>query len=423
VKKLQFDQYKQLFGYPSFRAFWLGYTFSILGDTMTRVALTWLVWELTESAWSLGLLTFAYTAPVVAGGLLAGWLLDRYGERRVMIIDSLLRGFFVLLIPLLNFWGRLELWHIYVVAAVYGSLFMIPLAGGPTLVPRLVPKQHLATANALEMLTFTVSSVVGAPLAGFLIAWISAPNVLIVDAFSYLLFVLFLLQVAPLVEAAVPAGAEMAAAPPAKSYRLQDAFTLLRHNKILQSTTLMFMAFNVGMGALFVWLPIFADEVLGGGAELYGLLLGVLAVGEVLSSFLAGGLVLAGSLGMLICSAQFLSGLSLALLLPGKPLAWPLSSLLLFGLFSAPLTIWAQTLRMQIIPEALRGRTFALLRTLMQGANPLGGLLGGFLLPVLGMPLMIILSVATIAVPGLLGYQVKELRWGGVLPEGQQEPI
>ena len=415
MKRLQFDNYKQVFRYASFRAFWLGYTFSILGDTMTRVALTWLVWELTKSAWALGLLTFAYTAPVLVGGLLAGWLLDRYGERRVMLIDSLLRGFVVLLIPLLNFWGRLEPWHIYVVAAVYGSLFMIPLAGGPTLVSRLVPEQHLSTANALEMLTFTVSGVVGAPLAGFLIAWVTAPNVLIVDAASYFVFVLFLLRVVPLVR-----ERETAAATPQKNYHLQDAIALLRHNKILQSTTLMFMAFNVGMGALFVWLPIFADEVLGGGAELYGTLLGVLAVGEVLSSLLAGGLVLSLSLGTLICLAQLLSGLSLALLLPGKPIIWSLLSLALFGLFSAPLTIWAQTLRMQIIPEALRGRTFALLRTLMQGANPLGGLLGGFLLPILGMPVMIILSVVTIAVPGVLGYNVKELRRGDVVVAASQ---
>ena len=82
MKNLQFDHYKQVFAYSSFRAFWLGYTFSILGDTMTRVALTWLVWERTESARALGLLTFAYTAPVIVGGFVAGWLLDRFGERR-----------------------------------------------------------------------------------------------------------------------------------------------------------------------------------------------------------------------------------------------------------------------------------------------------------------------------------------------------
>jgi hypothetical protein len=80
--------------------------------------------------------------------------------------------------------------------------------------------------------------------------------------------------------------------------------------------------------------------------------------------------------------------------------------------FSCPFdnTIWAQTLRMQIIPERLRGRTFALLRTLMQGANPVGGIIAGFLLPVVGIPAMISLSVVLIGTPGLLGYRVRDLR-------------
>jgi MFS family permease len=84
--------------------------------------------------------------------------------------------------------------------------------------------------------------------------------------------------------------------------------------------------------------------------------------------------------------------------------------LFLLGFFSAPLTIWAQTLRMQVIPHEMRGRTFALLRTLMQGATPLGGALAGFLLPVLGTQMMIGLSALIIGAPGLAGMQTKELR-------------
>jgi MFS family permease len=89
-----------------------------------------------------------------------------------------------------------------------------------------------------------------------------------------------------------------------------------------------------------------------------------------------------------------------------------MAGLALLGLFSAPLTIWAQTLRMQVIPEALRGRTFALLRTLMQGANPIGGMMAGWLLPLLGMSAMIGLSALLIGAPGLVGHGVKELREG-----------
>ncbi len=406
MNPVQFDNYRQVFKHKSFRYFWLGFTLSTLGDTMTRVALTWLVWELTQSAFALGLLTFVYTAPVLVGGLLAGWLLDRFGQRRVIFWDSVLRGAFVLIIPLFYQLEILALWHIYAVAAVYGALFMIPLAGSPALVPTLVPKEQLSTANALETLTFTLGGVIGPPLAGFIIAQVAAPNLLILDSLTYFAFALLLLGVRSV---QAPPEAESTAK---QSYSLRDAARLLLGNRILLSTTLMFMAANLGIGALFVWLPIYTDQILGGGPALYGLLLGVMAVGEVISSILAGSMVLSFTLGTLICLTQFLAGMSLSVLFLGRQTMWAMLGLILFGLFAAPLTIWAQTLRMQIIPAALRGRTFALLRTLMQSANPLGGIFSGFLLPVLGIPVMIALSAVVIGLPGLIGYQVPELRQG-----------
>ncbi|HEX9676189.1 MAG TPA: hypothetical protein VGA07_09435 [Anaerolineales bacterium] len=123
------------------------------------------------------------------------------------------------------------------------------------------------------------------------------------------------------------------------SNRLLDGFRLLKGNPVLLSTTVMFMSANLGLGKAFVWLPIYSDETLGGGSALVALI-----------------------------QHTWAAALGLTLL----------------GLFSAPLTIWAQTLRMDIIPAELRGRAFALLRMLMQSANPLGGLLAGPLLPLVG---------------------------------------
>jgi MFS family permease len=375
---------------------------------MTRVALTWYVFELTGSARALGLLTLAYTGPVLVGGFLAGFLLDRFERRDVILLDSILRGGAVLIVPVFHSLDILELWHLYLVAAVYGSLMMISLAGGPALVRSLVPKEQLDTANALETLSFTLSGVIGPPLAGLLIGRIGAPNVVLLDALSYFTFAALLLRVTAASGSKTPG---LSAKGPSLRYR--DAALLLVENRVLLATTLMFMSFNLGFGALTVWLPIYTAGIGSGGPELYGSLLGVFAAGEVISATLAGSIVTAVALGTRISVAQAISGLSLGILLL-VPNLWGVGAgLFLMGFFSAPLTIWAQTLRMRVIPEEMRGRTFALLRTLMQGTVPVGGALAGWLRPLTEISTVILLSALLAGVPGLGGLQVREMRRSG----------
>jgi len=401
---LQLNSYRNILGNKNFRAFWTGFTISSVGDSLTRVALTWLVFEETKSAQALGMLTIAFTAPILVGGLIAGLLLDRFSPCRVMLTDNLIRGLVFSLIPILHFLNRLQLWHIYLFAAIYGFLMMISLAGGPTLIPSIVKQEQLDTANAMETLSYTVSGVIGPPLAGLLIAWLGAADVVIFDALSYFLFVFALLGMSVGNEHELTANQQAGI-----SYGIADAVQLMIRNKVIMSTTLMFMAANVGLGALTVFLPLVSNQIAEGSSQVFGALVGAMALGEVISASLAGSLSINITLGKRIALAQILSGASLIFLLGGSVFWFVAIGLFLLGFFSAPLTIWAQTLRMQIIPPDLRGRTFALLRTLMQGATPLGGALAGFLLPVWGIQIIVGLSSLVIGSPGLAGLQIKEL--------------
>jgi MFS family permease len=402
------NSYHDILGNKSFLLFWSGFTLSSIGDVLTRVALTWFVFEQTKSPQALGLLTIAYTAPILVGGFVAGPLLDRFSPRRVMIVDNLIRGTSFATLPLLQAMGTLEVWHLYVFAAIYGSLMMISLAGGPTLIPSLVRQDQLETANALETLSFTLSNVIGPPLAGLLIVSIGTASVILIDAVSYFLFAFLLLRLV------LDEDRDTSSQQKNDALSLISAIRLMTANRILLSTTLMFMAFNVGLGGLTVFLPLVSDRIAAGSSEIFGALLGALALGEVISAWLAGSIQMKMGLGLRIALAQILSGLSLAFLVMEANFWAVASGLFFLGFFSAPLTIWAQTLRMQIIPTEMRGRMFALLRTLMQGATPLGGALAGFLLPVLGIQMIIGLSSVVIGVPGIAGLQISELKQAGV---------
>ena len=401
---IQVGNYKQVFQSSRFAYFWTGFALSGIGNAMTRIALTWYVWETTHSSQALGLLAFLFMAPIIVGGMLAGWMLDRFGRRRVMIIDNLVRGFVVGAIPLLYFVGFLDIWHVYAVAALHGLLMMISLAGGPSIIPALVSRNQLSTANALETIGFTISSAVGPPVAGFLIPSIGAPNVLIIDAVTFFAFAWALTRIPK--DVGAPSGDRHDAV----SYGIGDAVKLFLTNRVLLSTTLMYMAANIGLGMLSVWLPIYADDYLGGGAELFGTLAGLMAVGSVIGSLIAGSVVFPFTFGLMICFIMILAGASLSLALTAQTVWMAGTGLTLYGFFSSPMTIFAQTLRMQIIPEPLRGRAFALLRMLMQSGTPVGGIIAGPLLPVVGMTVTIGLSAGLITAPGLAGLRVTDLR-------------
>jgi len=397
----------------SFRDFWVAFTFSSVGDMMTKTALVWYVFEQSRSTVEVGLLLLAYAGPVAIGGLLAGYLLDRFDRRTTMLLDSLIRGVVVISIPIAAATGHLMLWQVYAVAAVYGFLFMISLAGTPSVIPSLVREDQLTAANSLETLTFTASGVAGPAIAGLLISAVGAPYVLVVDAASYFLFAIVLTRLRLPEE---PAPAVTGQKPPSRG--LMEAVRLLLRSPVLLSTTLMFMSFNAGFGFLQVWLPVQADALSAAhGAQLYGTLLTVLAAGETIGALSAASLTGRLREGQLICLVQILAGLSLALALIG-PTIWSLiPALFLCGFFSAPMTAWAQTLRMRIIPPPLRGRTFALLRTMMQASAPAFSAVGGALFGLVGLRVLIGMSVALITGPGIIGTRIGELTAaGGPLP-------
>jgi MFS family permease len=375
-----------------FALLWAGATISTTGDAMSWVALVWLVYRQRGQAGDVAVLAAAYTAPVAVGGLLAGSLLDRFDRRRLLAADNLVRGLAFLTVPAAAALGPLTLTHLYLVAACYGLLKMVSLAGFPTLIPAYVDDADLQRANALEGLSFGTSQAAGAALAAVLLPLVGAVPLLALDALSYLAYAACL--------ARLPAGRPVAAA--AGDGRRRSLLAVVRfvwRTRPLRSTTAMFMLFNIGEGALLVFLPVYSGQ-LGTGVAGYGLLVSAVTVGELAGSIGAGA-VAVDRLGPRIVAAQLAAAALLAGLLLRPPLVPTLVLLAAFGAMTTPMTAWAQTLRMRLTPEALQGRLFALLRTAMQATPPLGAALAATTVP-RGVAPTVAAIVAVMAAPALL---------------------
>jgi MFS family permease len=369
--------YVRLFRRRSFALLWLGATLSTFGDALTWVALVWLTLELGGTPIQVGVLAACYTGPVIIGGLGAGILLDRFDRRRLLILDNLVRGLAMASVPVAAGLDVLTQAQLYLVAAVYGLLYMVSLAGFPAVIPDLVEPDDLSTANALESISYGVGGVVGPIVAGILIGFLGAASVLALDALTYFAFVGCLAMIA-IPRSAASAG--VGASSVLRDGGLRPAVRFVRRSPPILAITLMFMAFNVGEGMLTVLLPVYARDVLLVGAAGYGVLVSSLTIGQLAGSIVVGGVRWPWPLGRSIAAAQLLAGISIVGLAVAPGLAASAAVLVAFGLLVSPLTIWAQTIRLRLIPAELRGRVMSLLRTLMQSTPPVGGLLAGQLL-------------------------------------------
>ncbi|GAA2755526.1 hypothetical protein GCM10009872_08860 [Actinopolymorpha rutila] len=350
----------------AFRRVWIGATVSAAGDAASWVALV--AYALGLAHGSVAILAVLYTAPVAVGGLVAGWALDRYDRRWLLVGDSLVRAAVFGTVPLAAVWGGLTAVQLYMVAGVYGLLKMTSLAGFPALIPELVAPGQLMAANALESVSFGIAGLVGAVGAGVAVATVGAGYVVAFDVLSYVIFALCLLGTR------IGAGPARAVTRPATVSRrgggLGPVLRLMVREPVLRDTTFMFALFNIGEGALLVVLPERAVEY-GLGAGGYGYLVAAVTGGELLAALVLLRWSWRPSLTRSVVLASLVAAMAvLAVLVPSPWVA--VVGLVGLGGCAAAMTTWAQTLRMAAAPSDVHGRLFAVLRTLMQATPPLG---------------------------------------------------
>ena len=181
-----------------FRRVWLGATISATGDAASWIALVALIVAAPRA--SITILAVCYTAPVAGGGLAAGWALDRFDRRRLLAADAVVRAAVFALVPVSAAAGALPVPLLCAVAAVYGLLKMISLAGFPAMIPQLVDAEELSRANALEGAAYGLASLAGAGLGGLAVGALGyrgAVGLVAFDAVSYLVFAGLLVTVRP----------------------------------------------------------------------------------------------------------------------------------------------------------------------------------------------------------------------------------
>lgn len=193
-----------------FALLWGGQAISSLGDSLYRVALAWWVLEKTGSATAMGAVLVFSITPMVVFLLLGGVAVDRLPRLRLMLGSDLLRALVTGSVAALAFAGRLEIWHVYLASAVFGTVDAVFQPAYVASVPALTPRELLGSANALTSLSRQLTGTAGPALGAAIVALGGTPLAFALDAASFLISAACLLPIQAPPQAPPPASSNIA---------------------------------------------------------------------------------------------------------------------------------------------------------------------------------------------------------------------
>jgi MFS family permease len=168
---------------------------STIGSQMTVFALTLWAWNVTGSATALALIGFFFLAPSVVLGLFAGVIVDRSSRKQLMMLSDTVVGLSTVAILLLYLAGNLQIWHLYLIAAINGACNQLQVLAYGVSIPMLVPKQHYTRAVSMGSILSYGSGIVGPALGAVLYYAIGFTGILLIDIISFAIAIITVLFV------------------------------------------------------------------------------------------------------------------------------------------------------------------------------------------------------------------------------------
>ena len=359
--------------YRDFRIVWLGALVSTIGTWMQKVAQSWLVLTLagTSSAFYLGLDSFLGEAPILLLTLVGGVVADRMDRRHVLIMSQIVQMSTALTLAALVYTGQVHIWHVLTLSVITG---VAQAFGGPahhSLMPSLVPKEHLPNAIAFNAIQFNLARVIGPLISGAALAAFGMAACFGLNGLSFVAVIVGLLML----------SARPAAQGASRSMKdeMRGGFAYMRTDPSLVGlATLGFMGTFLA-SPLLTFLPAFVQDVLRGDVTQYTRLMSFAGAGAVAGALGVAWLGKFQHMGRAVLSLQVAMGAVIVVFANTR--APFVNGALLFAGGACMVMVFAmlQSLVQLSAPNELRGRVMSIYMMAFRGGMPLGSLVGGWL--------------------------------------------
>ncbi|MEO6893056.1 MAG: MFS transporter [Ktedonobacteraceae bacterium] len=370
-------------------------TISVTGSSLTLIAVPWFVLQTTGSAARVGFTGVAEVLAIIVAGLLGGVLIDRLGYKRSSVLADLASGVAIALIPLLYYSVGLDFWQLLILvfcAALFNApstsarVALLPDIAGPAGMP-------LERANALLHAIERGSRLLGAPLAGILIALLGTSRVLWLDAASFVVSALLIGLVIP---RSRPKEVSPATTKASGGYlaELGAGLGFIRHNRLMLAIVLTIIITNFldsPLGA--VVMPVYAKQRFGSPQAL-GLIEAAWGGGALVGALIYSALGPRLPRRATFIGAFILIGLPFWLLSLLPTLPFTMTAMAIIGAGSGPINPLLWTLGQECVPAEMRGRVFGAIGAAAFAALPLGLILAGYLVDAVGLRVTFLIIAA-----------------------------
>ena len=364
----------------NFRLFLFGQGISNMGTWMQRIALPWLVYEMTGSAFLLGIVGFSGHIPTVLLAPIAGVLIDRYSKLKIIISAQFLEMFQALLLAFLVLTGFVEIWHIIALSLFSGAIKAFENPGRQSFYIKLMDnKDDLPNAIALNSAVFHLSRFVGPSLAGFIIAVSSAGICFLINGLSFIPVIISMFRIR-ITEEELPKETKSIIE------EMKEGFDYVASMPDLKNIMMLIAAVSLFGWSYTILLPIFAKDVLGGGPLTFGLLTSATAIGALVGAFYAASRKDLSGLKKRSVVFIVVSGLAIIIFSLSNFLWFSLLAISFAGLGAMLHNTSANSYVQTLVSDRQRGRVMSLYTLAHQGFMPIGSLILGWAAASYGAP-------------------------------------
>jgi len=365
----------------NFRLYFWGQLISVVGVWMQSTALQWLVYRITGSQTSLGMVTFINFLPVLLFSLFMGVITDQFSRRNLLLFTQVWFMVFATILAVFTWLGIVQYWHILLLSFLLGFGNALDMPARQAFVVEMVDgeKSDVMNAISLNSALFNMARIIGPAIGGVVVAALGEAPAFAINGITYLAVVLGLLLMKlaprPVAEARIPA-----------LERMKAGFRFIFAEKDILGLVLMVAAVSmVSFGALTL-VPVFAKDILKIGAEGFGRLLASQGIGALIGSIL---LIFLGDRfhkGKLLLFSRLLLGPAIIGLALSRVPWISMALMALLGYSFITQLVLTNTLIQMIVPDDIRGRILSTYTWALGGFYPLGSLMMGALGDKIGAP-------------------------------------